>query len=91
MKSLLSIVLLAGLAFAQTTSAPKADQPKDEAKSSCCASGASTSRVQRAATAASPPNSSRSIVPRTARSWLPARHTSARSAIVAQHSFGRGP
>jgi hypothetical protein len=41
MKSLLSIVLLAGLAFAQTTSAPKADQPKAEAESGCCASGAS--------------------------------------------------
>jgi hypothetical protein len=41
MKSLLSIVLLAGLAFAQTTSAPKADQPKAEAKSGCCAPGAS--------------------------------------------------
>jgi hypothetical protein len=41
MKSLLSIVLLAGLAFAQTTSAPKADQPKEEAKSGCCAPGAS--------------------------------------------------
>jgi hypothetical protein len=33
MKSLLSIVLLAGLAFAQTTSAPKTDKPKEEAKS----------------------------------------------------------
>jgi hypothetical protein len=41
MKSLLSIVLLAGLAFAQTTSAPKTDKPKEEAKSGCCAPGAS--------------------------------------------------
>lgn len=39
MKSLLSIVLLAGLAFAQTTSTPKADKPKEEAKSGCCGSG----------------------------------------------------
>ena len=37
MKSLLSIVLLAGLAFAQTSApAPTTDKPKEEAKSGCC-------------------------------------------------------
>ena len=51
----------------------------------------STSRDQRAAVPASPLNSIRSIVPRTARSWLPARQMLARASIAAQHSFGRAP
>jgi hypothetical protein len=40
MKSLLSIVLLAALAPAQTAT-PKSDKPKEEAKSGCCGSGSS--------------------------------------------------
>ena len=48
--------------------------------------GAVVSRIN-----ASPLNSSRSIVPRTARSWLPPRQTSVRASISSQHSFGRAP
>jgi hypothetical protein len=36
MKSLLTLTLLAGLAFAQAAPAPKTEKPKEEAKSGCC-------------------------------------------------------